>query len=209
MSGAPGARPAGEWEPAPQPADDSVSAFTAQVAQASRDRAGSWDAVADVLTMDEDAVTRLRAGEQAEAWRAGARWLGDDAQMFTGDLLSLDVYARGAARRDLAEDVAALAADHGALVAPDAAVVAHVRRVADLCREEAEAWARGDLPGGKALRAREREVIDEHLVPVLPGLGGRLAREASARIWRTLGRVLLAVLSVESGKDYQRAVLGG
>ncbi|WP_127131782.1 hypothetical protein [Georgenia sp. SYP-B2076] len=208
MSAGPGAQPAGAWEPAPGPVDDSVSAFTAQVAQASRDRAGSWDAVAEVLTMDEEAVARLRAGDQAALWRAGARWLGDDAQIFVGDLLNLDVYARGAERRGLDADVAALARDHATLVAPDAAVVEHVRRVADLCREEADAWARGDLAGGKALRAREREVIDAHLVPVLPALGGRLAQGAEAKISRTLGRLVLAVLSVESGKDYQRAVLG-
>lgn len=189
--------------------DDSVAGFGAQVALASRDRAASWDAVADVLAPpDARLAGRLRAGELTDAWRAGARWLGADAELFHGDLLKMDVYARGAGRRSPEADLAALAADHEALVGADTAVVAHVRDVAALCREEADAWAAGDFPRGKALRVQERDLIGEHLEPLLPAVGGRLAAEGSSGVVRTIGRLVLAVLSVESGKDYQRAVLG-
>ena len=190
------------------PPDDTVGGYLEQVAQAARDRAGAWDAVADVLEGGEHAAERLRDGSVAAAWRASSRWLGDDAELFVADLYNLDVYARGAARRSLEDDVAALGADHAALVAPDAAVVTHIREVAEACRAEAEAWAAGDTATGKSLRLREQELIESHLVPVLPDLGGRLARSAATGVWRALGRLVLAVLSVESGRDYQRAVLG-
>ncbi|GAA1644009.1 hypothetical protein [Georgenia ruanii] len=190
------------------PSEDTVAGYLEQVAQAARDRAGAWDAVADVLEGGERAAARLRDGSAAAAWRASSRWLGDDAELFVADLYNLDVYERGAARRSPEDDVAALGADHAALVAPDAAVVARVREVAAACRDEAEAWAGGDTATGKSLRLREQELIEGHLVPVLPDLGGRLAREAGMGVWRALGRLVLAVLSVESGRDFQRAVLG-
>lgn len=189
--------------------EDSVAGFGAQVAFASRDRAQSWDAVADVLAVPDEALAeRLRAGELTDAWRVGARWLGADAELFHADLLTMDVYSRGAARRDLAADLDALRRDHEALVGVHAALAAPAREVADLCRQEADAWAAGDFAGGKALRVRERDVIAERLEPVLPAVAGRLANDGSSGVVRTIGRLLLAVLSVESGKDYQRAVLG-
>ncbi|PFG40661.1 hypothetical protein ATJ97_3193 [Georgenia soli] len=198
----------GRLAPVEGMAEDSVAGFRAQVAQAARDRAGSWDAVAEVLARpDEGFVERLRAGEPATVWRLGARWLGADAELLTRDLMSLDVYARGSRRRAPADDLAALRADHDRLVAPEGDLTAPVREVAEMCRQEAAAWASGDMAGGRALRAEERRRIEERLVPGLPNVGARLALEAEARVSRTLGRLVLAVLSVESGKDYQRAVL--
>ncbi|MCK6212668.1 hypothetical protein KZX45_19190 [Georgenia sp. EYE_87] len=190
-------------------AEDTAAGFRAQVAQAARDRAGSWDAVADVLAAPgPELVERLRAGELATVWRLGARWLGADAELFTRDLMSLDVYARGSRRRSADDDLAALRADHDRSVAAEGDLVSPVRRVADLCREEADAWAAGDMAAGRAVRARERTLIEDTLVPGLPNAGGRLAQEAEARVSSTLGRLVLAVLSVESGRDYLRAVLG-
>ncbi|GAA4288987.1 hypothetical protein [Georgenia daeguensis] len=190
-------------------AEDTAAGFRAQVAQAARDRAGSWDAVADVLAAPgTELVERLRAGELATAWRLGARWLGADAELFTRDLMSLDVYARGSRRRSAEQDLAVLRADHDRLVAPEGDLVTPVRRVAEVCREESDAWATGDMAAGRAVRARERTLIEETLVPGLANVGGRLAQEAEARVCRTLGRLVLAVLSVESGRDYLRAVLG-
>jgi hypothetical protein len=190
-------------------AEDTAAGFRAQVAQAARDRAGSWDAVAAVLAAPgPELVERLRAGELATVWRLGARWLGADAELFTRDLMSLDVYARGSRRRSAEDDLAALRADHDRLVAAEGDLVTPVRHVADTCREEADAWVAGDMAAGRAVRARERTLIEDTLVPGLANAGGRLAQEAEARVSRTLGRLVLAVLSVESGRDYLRAVLG-
>ncbi|MPV38476.1 hypothetical protein [Georgenia subflava] len=200
----------GRLAPVEGVADDTVASFRAQVSQAARDRAGSWDAVAAVLEPpDERLAELLRSGELSTTWRLGARWLGEDAELFTSDLMSLDVYARGSRRRSVADDLARLRADHAELVGAGAAVAGHVRAVAELCRREADAWSAGDMAGGKELRAAERALIEEQLVTVLPDLAGRLATGASAKVWRTLGRVVLAVLSVESGRDYRREVLGG
>lgn len=52
------------------------------------------------------------------------------------------------------------------------------------------------------MRARQHALIEARLAPVMHALGWRLVTSAQANIWRTLGRLLLAYLSVESGRDY-------
>ncbi|WP_407342658.1 hypothetical protein [Pengzhenrongella phosphoraccumulans] len=189
--------------------DDGLAGFTAHVAQVARQRAAAWDAFADVLTAPEvDTVVRLRSGELTEIWRAGVSWVGADTEMFTAALMSLDVYARAASRRTLDSDHAAFEADHAALVAPYAATLANLRAVARSCSAEAAAWADADLARGKDLRAHQHALVDEHLVPVLPELAERLVVGARSDIWRVLGRLLLAFVSIETGRDYQRALLG-
>ncbi|MDM8083526.1 hypothetical protein QUV83_01935 [Cellulomonas cellasea] len=183
--------------------------FTAQVALVALQRAAAWDALADVL--DEptpELVERLRSGELVETWRTGVAWLGADATTVGSPLLSLDVFVRGAARRTAEDDLAMLMAEHPQLVGPDLPAVRRLHDVAELCRDESRAWAEGDLETGKALRAGQRVFLDEHLVDVLPEVGRRLVQDSRRELWRALGRLLLAFLSAESGRDYQRSVLG-
>ncbi|MFC7406341.1 hypothetical protein [Georgenia alba] len=191
----------------PAPAADSVSGFQAQLVRAARDRAGAWDAVADVLCPpDERTTERLRSGEIGDSWRLAARWLEADAELFVTDLIALDAYVRAARRRRPEDDLVALRQDFEQLVAPAGDLADPARAVADLCRREAAAWEAGDSPGARELRTSERELLEASLVPVLPDVGRRLAAEARATVWRTLGRLVLAVLSVESGTDYRSEV---
>lgn len=193
----------------PSRAEDGLAGFTAHVAQVAQQRAAAWDAFSDVLTAAEvDAVVRLRSGELAEIWRAGVSWIGADTEMFAAALMSLDVYARAARRRTLASDHAAFVADHATLVAPHMAALAPLRAVARSCSVEGVAWAEGDLARGKDLRAHQHALVDEHLVPMLPELAERLVVSAQSDVWRVLGRLLLAFVSIETGRDYQRALLG-
>lgn len=188
--------------------------FLAKVAQTATARAEAWEAVADVLSPPDAAlVERLRSGALTAIWREGSHWLGDDTHMLTAELMSLDVYARGALRRDPATDLADLQAGHEAHVADQSSLVPAVRELADLCRAEGAAWADGLMDHAKALRASQQEFVENHLVTGasgtgLPDVAGRLVRGADANVWRLLGRLMLAILSAETGKDFQRAVLG-
>lgn len=183
--------------------------FTAQVALVALQRAAAWDALADVL--DEptpETAERLRSGELVETWRTGVAWLGADATTIGSPLLSLDVFVRGAARRTAQDDLATLTVDHRELVGPDLPAVLRMREVAELCRDESRAWSEGDVEAGKTRRAGQRTFLDEHLVDVLPEIGRRLVQDSRRELWRAVGRLLLAFLSAESGRDYQRSVLG-
>ncbi|SDB84104.1 hypothetical protein SAMN05216410_0365 [Sanguibacter gelidistatuariae] len=183
--------------------------FLTKVSQTATDRAHGWDAVADVLTSpDATLVDRLRSGALAQTWRDSTGWLGEDAHVLTAELMSLDVYARGASRRTADADLADLRSGYAALVARDAGLVASIRELADLCREEAAAWTDARSDEAKASRVGQQDFITARLVPALPDLGGRLALEAEASVWRLLGRVMLGLLSADTGKDFQRAVLG-
>ena len=208
-AGVAGVRADGRVAPVEGIGEDTVAAFHAQVAQAARDRAGSWEVVAEVLEPPSPGlVERLRSGEIATELRLAARWLGGDAEIFAGDLMRLDVHSRAARRRSADDDLATLAADHHLLGSDDSHLAAGARAVAAACRDEAAAWAAGDTAGGRALRAHEQELITDALLPALPDAAGRLAREGVSVVTRALGSLVLAVLSVESGRDYQRAVLG-
>lgn len=183
--------------------------FLTKVAQTAADRARGWDAVADVLSPPDAAlVERLRSGALAQTLREAASWLGDDTHVLTAELMSLEVYARGGHRRAPGDDLTDLLSGYDALVARDGGLVAPIRRLAELCRAEAAAWTDGHPDEARAVRAGQQDHITEHLVPGLPDLGGRLALEAEAGVWRLLGRVMLGLLSADTGKDFQRAVLG-
>ena len=196
----PGATPAAGALPA---------GFLTKVSQTATDRSHAWDALADALSSpDAELVDRLRSGALVQVWRQGSGWLGDDTHMLTAELMSLDVYARGAVRRDADDDLTDLRTGYDALVAPSAHLVAGLREVAAGCQAEAQAWADGDLEQAKALRAAQQDLITDHLATDLADLAGRLVREADANVWRLLGRLTLAIMSAETGRDFQRAVLG-
>lgn len=184
-----------------------VGDFQTQLAAAAEDRAESWTAVADVLGVPDEARTaRLRSGEQALAWLQHCRWLGPDADFLAAPATTLQAYARAARRRDAGDDLAALAVDHAHLVGPAGTVIAtHAGVVAELCRAESAAWAAGDMPAGRAARTDERAIIDAEVVPRLVPIAVALAGQAEAHVWRTIGRTLLAVLSVETGTDHMAA----
>jgi len=198
--------------PAPEPPvrpDAAPVQFAARVARVATERSAAWAAFADILeTPDERTSARLRSGEFTALWRAGVSWVGADTEMFVGALMSLDVYARGARRRSAAADLTALEADQSVLVAPHRAGLAPLREVARLCAAEAEAWAAGDVARGRDLRARQHALVVAELVPTLPELGQQLNASAVADVWRVLGRLLVAFISIETGQDYQRALLG-
>ncbi|MGV8978298.1 MAG: hypothetical protein ACOH17_09655 [Cellulomonas sp.] len=181
--------------------------FITQVSRVTAERAEAWDALLDALSAPAAGVVeQLRSGGLAETWRTGVNWLGQDSDLMTGALLTLDVYARGSERRTFADDLAGFDAGRAAMAEPVAAAIESMRTVAALCRDEAAAWSRGDVTAGKDLRAQQNDVIQEHVV-VLPELGARLVRESTG-VWRAIGQLLLAFLTAETGKDYQRAVLG-
>ena len=183
--------------------------FLDKVTQTALARGRTWDAIADVLEEPGVAlVTRLRSGDLVATLTASAAWLGEDTHMLTAELMSLEVYARSSSRRPLAGDLEEFRADHAAYVVARSTLISPIRELAALCRQESGAWEAGDLEAGKTLRAGQRDFLDAHLVPELPELASALATSAAANVWRLLGRVILATLSAETGRDYQRAVLG-
>lgn len=188
--------------------DGTREGFIEHVAQVARDRGAAWDALAEVVGEPTDAVVdRLRSGELVAQWRTGSAWHGEDSRVFTASLMSLDVYVRGAVRRDPAADACSYRAEHARLVTEPEALAARVIDLAERCRTEASVWASADLVGGREARAAQHALLAEGLAEELIAIGQAAAADAETHLWRTLGKVIIALVTVESGRDYS-AVLG-
>lgn len=184
--------------------------FFAKVAQAAAGRGAGWLAIAEVLATPSPAlVGRLRDGSLAELWTQSAAWLGEDQHMLTAELMSLGVFSRSAERRSADQDLADFVADHELVVGNQSQLIGLITELAGQCTAESVAWTSGDMAGGKVLRAEQEVFTEAHIAPVLTELCVGIVAGAQRNIWRTLAKLMLAYLSADTGKDYQRAVLDG
>lgn len=200
--------------PEPRTPEEAMAAARTRIAATADARGEGWAALAALMDEpDAGVVDALRDGTTAGVLRDATAWLGEDSPMVGGPLMSLDVFVRGAHRRGADADLAALRADRAAVadvVGPhaQAELARPMRELAVLCHQEARAWADGEDERGKELRARQREVADAELSRDAPAVAGALVEEGVANLSRTVGRLVLGFLSAETGRDYQRAVLG-
>ena len=204
--------------------------FFSKVAETALGRARGWHAIAWALEEpDLEFAEDLRSGKLGELWTEAAAWLGDDRHMLTSELMSLGVFARGAARREADDDLAQLHADWAvaigddnadaadaadaadvdvAVVASRAALIESIHCLVRLCEREAAAWQGRDLSAGKELRASQDTFISANIAEQLTGTCVRILEAATLNIWRVLARLMLAYLSADTGRDYQRAAVG-
>ena len=189
-------------------ADAAMAAVRARIARTADARAGGWEALATLVDVpDEIVVEGLRDGTLAAMLRDATEWLGPDASMVLAPLMSMETHARGSGRRSASDDLLSIRQDHDELLAGGPDLISPMRELAGLCHREAQAWSRGDDGAGKALRARQRERADQALAPVLPTVAKSLVEDGLANLTRSVGRMLLAYLSAETGRDYLRSTL--
>lgn len=203
--------------PEPSTAEEAMAQARAWIASSADKRGEGWNALA-LLAQEPnpEVVAELRDGTIAATLKEATTWLGADSPMVAGPLMAMEVYVRGAERRTPEKDLRALAEDREEITrvlraagapAPEE-LAAPMRRLAALCHQEARAWSRGEDETGKSLRAAQHELASEDLGPALPLVGKAFVDEGITNQTRTIGRLFLAYLSAETGRDYQRAVLG-
>lgn len=192
----------------PAPKMEFPPTFFTKVADTAAGRGVGWLAIAEVLAVpDAGLVSRLRDGSLAQVWTQSAAWLGEDQHMLTAELMSLGVFSRSAGRRSADQDLVDLTADHELVVGDQSELIGLITELAGQCSAEASAWSSGDLVAGKELRASQREFTDANIAPPLTQLCVQIVAGAQRNIWRTLAKLVLAYLSADTGKDYQRAIL--
>lgn len=183
--------------------------FFDKVAATAQGRAKGWAHIHRVLDAPDSALIEdLRSGALAEVWTDSAAWLGDDKHMLTAELMSLGVFARGAGRRSAEDDLESFQTDYNAVVGDQSALIVALTDLVEQCQAEAAAWEARDLSLGKELRAQQSVFIDENISPALTDLCVRIVEKAQLNIWKVLARLMLAYLSADTGKDFQRAALG-
>lgn len=183
----------------------------AGIAEVAAARAQGWRVAADLLTPPDDAlVTRLRDGTLVGDLRHSLAWLGEDSGRFLDVVMTLETLVRRAARRTHREDLDALCAEHARLF-PDGSVepLGLLREQAALVEEEASAWQSGDHQRAKVLRLEQNQHLEATLVDVLPGWCVELDQRSRLMLFKVAARLLTSYLAVESGRDFDRAVVFG
>lgn len=179
--------------PLPQPGIADIAAARAQ----------TWrllDELAAEPTMAS--VERLRHGRWLADLRRSTGWLEDAAAPMTRAAAALEVLPRRAARRTAVQDLDELGAAWRGPVADWSVHRPEVMEVVLLCDDESQAWATGDLGTAKARRVAETDVIERALVPNLPAWADRVDVPTGSPTYRSLARLVIAWLSVESGRDF-------
>lgn len=172
-------------------------------------RAHGWRLLAELLSPPTpDLVERLRSGELVEEMREATAWLGPDADRFLAAFASLDAFARRSRRVSPQEDLDRLAAEYHRLF-PDgtADLLDAVRDMAPRCDAEAQAWFRGD-EAARTMRSEQHRLLEATLVDTLPAWCADLDERTRVMTYRSVARLATSYLSVESGRDFDRAVFG-
>lgn len=165
-----------------------------------------WRLLADLWAPPTaESVARLRSGELAGELRDATAWLGPDADRFLAPFAALEAFARRARRVPAEEDLDRLRAEHRRLGLDDPTLVVAMRGMADRCDDEAEAWARGQ-ERARSLRAEQHRVLESVLMDELPARCAVVDERAEVMVYRAIARVAVSVLSVESGRDFDRTV---
>lgn len=184
--------------------DDETAFATVAAIAASRSR--GWRLMAEACSPpDARWVERLREGSWQREVRESTSWLGDAAAPLLRSVAVVDAWVRGDP-----DDTSVIASLRTAWV-DVARIHEHVprmRALADLVDEEATAWRRGHLDRAKALRVEEAEVIDTHLVPVVPAWCASTAQSPSP-FYASTARLMSSWMSVESGRDFDSSPFPG
>ncbi len=184
------------------------NAAHAGIAEIARSRSAVWRLVSESLAPPIPEFTeRLRQGAWQEELRSALAWLGDAADPIQRAVSVLDVLARRSERRSFDDERAALVS---AWVSPVADVVVFsgaFTQLADLCEQESAAWFEGDLEQAKAHRRAEFTLVEEKVVPTLPEWYVVVDEQGTTPTYLALARIAVGWLSVESGRDFDRALL--
>lgn len=189
-------------------ADSRTATGVAAIAAA---RAQGWRVIVEILGEPDDAlVSRVRNGDLMRELRESTDWLGDESARFIDSLAILDVLARRSRRRSHEEDRDDLRAEFGRLF-PDGppSFREHVREMVDLVEAEARAWSAGDIETGKTTRVEQNTLLEAELLDIVPAWCVALDERAKAGLYKLTPRLVTSFVSIESGRDFDRALSFG
>ena len=185
-------------------------AVMARLGGVARSRAAGWQLCARLFgPPGPDLVEALRSGRLARDLTEAVSWLGQPAESFLPTVMTLDTYARRAARRAPEDDLADLAAEHARLWPDEVPWLAAFEDLAASAGREAEAWEEGEHARAKGLRLEQQERIEADLVDALPAWAVEAEAAASVMFYRAAARYAVLYLSFESGRDLATAAFGG
>ncbi len=153
---------------------------------------------------DEALVERLDSGEWMDDVRVAARWLGDAAQRFLPGLTSVE-----AAVKQEPVTLARLIEGYDIIVAGERTSLAE--SISDLMGQlaaERRAWAAGDDEHAKTLRLAEHDLLHTLMVPAIQQWCHDALHQQSSAVLSALIQVVVIVLSMETGRDFEQGMQG-
>ncbi len=164
-----------------------------------------WELVEEVTARpDETVVERLTSGEWVGGVQEGVQWLGDAAERFRPGLQAV---------QDAVDSepvtLESLTAGYTTIISLQRTSLADV--LDDLMGQlaaEKRAWASGDDEYAKTLRLAEHDQLHKRMVPAVQQWCYSALHQQSSPVLSSLIKVVVIVLSMETGRDFERGMEG-
>ena len=168
-------------------------------------RSRMWGLVQEVSARpDEAVVERLTSGRWVEDVQEAVQWLGDAAERFRPGLLAVEAAVdEGPATLD------SLTAGYEAIIARERTSLSVT--ISDLMGQmaaEKSAWSSGDDEYAKTLRLAEHDQLHRRMVPAIQQWCYDALHQQSSPVLSALIKVVVIVLSMETGRDFERGMEG-
>ncbi|MEO7588055.1 MAG: hypothetical protein ABIS84_08505 [Arachnia sp.] len=168
-------------------------------------RTRMWALVSEVVSRPEQAVVeRLVSGAWVADMQDAVQWLGDAAERFSPGLVAV-----GDAVAATPVTLESLVAGFDAITARDRTHLSAV--IQDLLGQleaEKRSWSAGDQDRAKTLRLAQHDQLHQHVVPAVQQWCYDALNQQSAPVLAVAVKVVAVVLSMETGRDFERG-LGG
>ncbi len=168
-------------------------------------RSTMWLLVHEVAVRPEPRVVeRLNSGAWVSDVQAAVQWLGDAAERFRPNL---DAVAAAVSTSP--------ATLEGLTAGFDAIESGQRERLADVITDllgqldaERRAWSEGNDDYAKMLRLAQHDQLHKRMVPAVQQWCYDALQQQAAPVLAALAKVLVIVLSMETGRDFERAMEG-
>ncbi len=164
-----------------------------------------WSLLQEVVSRpDDDVVERLNSGDWIADVQDAVQWLGDAAERFRPGLVAV------------AEAVEVSPATLDGLTTGFDTIAAGQRTslsdvITDLTEQlaaEKRSWAGGDDEYAKILRLAQHDQLHKRMIPSLQQWCYDALGQQSAPVLAAVVKVAVIVLSMETGRDFERAMEG-
>ena len=168
-------------------------------------RTRMWELVREVTSRPDDSVVqRLTSGQWIADVQEAVQWLGDAAERFRPGLLAVE-----AAVHEDPPTLESLTAGHDAIVARERLSLSET--ISDLMGQlaaEKRAWSSGDDEYAKTLRLAEHDQLHKRMVPAIQQWCYDALHQQDSPVLSSLIKVVVIVLSMETGRDFERQMEG-
>lgn len=164
-----------------------------------------WELVREVTGEPTDAVVdRLDSGEWTEDVQEAVQWLGDAAERFRPGLLAVED-----ATAEAPITLATMTAGYDVIISRErTSLAACIDDLMVQLAAEKRAWGSGDDEYAKTLRLAEHDQLHKRMVPAIQQWCYDALHQQESAVLSALIRVVVIVLSMETGRDFERGMEG-